>query len=120
MMDSKYEKIKNAVERRGFELFSTPEDIEKTGNIDYLCAGGHIITSTYSYFRRGYNCKKCLKENQLEKYIDKLQEEGCMYISHYACESRKIRIIYMCGRNHENKIQADNLLNSWKGCPDCK
>lgn len=116
-----YEKVKEYVESRGYELLSRSYKSKK--KISLKCPQGHIWEVDFHSFKKGVNCPCCsekgirLTYDYVKKYIE---ERNFILISKEYKNARDKIEVECCKCGYKFSPTFDNFKNKNVGCPNCQ
>lgn len=101
-----YYKLKEEMEKDGYELLTTHEDyIKGDAWVNSLCKNKHNFSTTYKLFiTQGYRCNKCKEEERLDRVLKLCNDKNYQFIS-----IDKRHINFICDKGHECKTLLCNF-----------
>lgn len=115
-----YEDVKSFVESEGYKMLSDVY-INNYTKLILECKNGHIYETTYSAFKSGSRCKKCLHDSLRLDYEEvklEIESRGYELISkEYINNQRKLQL--KCSNGHICNVSLANIKSGWS-CPNCK
>ena len=113
------EHVRDYFKEKGCELL-TKKYINNRGKLEYICANGHRVETTFDSFQRGNGCMKCyrLKRTHSPEYVKNYFEElGCKLLSK-EYKNAGVKLKYICKNGHETEAKF-NSIRSGHGCKKC-
>lgn len=115
------ENVKTYCENVGFEILSNEKDYTGTmSDIKLKCPNNHIFTTNYRNFKKRVNkCEYCIKEEKLNKAIQRARELNYILIDNeYIGKNNKLNII--CDKGHEWHPTYDSFVYAENKCFYCQ
>ena len=112
-----YEEVKNYIESQGYELLST-KYINNASKLLIKCPKGHVFKMTYSIFKTGSRCPKCLgKQLNYNEVKEIIQSVGYKLLSTKYINAKE-KLLIECDKGHTFNMSLTKF-NQGHRCLQC-